>query len=111
MIILNTSNASNLWKKIHTSVREHRFECWEYLPSGQLALFKWPTRHTKLLMFPSINNRQNRLVLLDQNGSIPCSSDCLMRHQEDFLDRLSQQFADIIESTEIVDTTAIFHSA
>lgn len=110
MIILNTANPDELWQKICSAARAHRIEGWEPLSSDQIALFDWPTRHTRLLMYASINTRQNRLVLLEQNGRLPCPEACLARHQEALGNRLAQLFPDDIDLMCIAETTVKLHA-
>lgn len=105
MIVLTTDDPSGLWHKICTAVRERRFECWELLSNNQLALFEWPTRHTKLHFSANINPPQRRLILFEQAGHLPCNTPNLVQYQEEFSAKLQQRFPHDIELLRIADAS------
>lgn len=105
MIVLTTDDPGGFWHKICTAVRERRFECWELLSNNQIALFEWPTRHTKLHFSANANPPHRRLILFEHPGHIPCSAPILVQYQEEFSAKLLQSFSQDIELLCIADAS------
>lgn len=105
MIVIGTKDPSKLWHCICVAASERRLECWEKLPDGRLALFEWPTRHTKIFLLASANEARQRLTLVEFDGNQPPAADETVRVQHQLVDRLRELFALEIETCSVTDAT------
>lgn len=90
-----------LWKRISCSAAQRRLQRAERLLDGRLAIFEWPTRHTKLLFLGSANQAKHRLTLVDHAGDLPCSEEERFSIQAELVDWLKQLFPDLILNIRI----------
>lgn len=103
MIVIGTKDPNKLWHCICAAASERRLECWEKLSDGRLALFKWPTRHTEILLLASANEARQRLTLVEFDGNQPPAADETVRVQHQLVDRLRELFALEIDTFSVTE--------
>lgn len=109
MIVIETKDPSKLWHSICGAANERRFESWEKLPDGRLALFDWPTRHTKIFLLASANEPRQRLTLVEFDGNVAPSADEKVQVQHELASQLQDLFS--VEIDTCVVTGAATNSA
>ncbi|MBD9419829.1 hypothetical protein IB259_11240 [Achromobacter sp. ACM04] len=108
MIVIGTKDPNKLWHSICYAASERRFESWEKLRDGRLALFKWPTRHIKIVLLASANDARQRLTLVELDGDQPPPADEKLRAQHQLADQLKNLFSVEIDTCSVtVPTTQI----
>ncbi|MBD9434220.1 hypothetical protein IB257_30155 [Achromobacter sp. ACM03] len=108
MIVIGTKDPSKLWHSICCAAGERRLECWEKLPDGRLALFQWPTRHTKIFLLASANEARQRLTMVEFDGDVAPSADEQVQAQHELASQLQDLFS--IEIDTCVVTVATTNS-
>lgn len=105
MIVIGTKDPGKLWHSICVAASERRLECWEKLRDGRLALFEWPTRHTKIFLQASANEARQRLTLVEFDGDLPPPVDEKVGVQHQLVDRLRDLFSLEIDTYLVIEPT------
>ncbi|MFE0843423.1 hypothetical protein [Achromobacter insolitus] len=105
MIVIETKDPGRLWHSICCAASERRLECWEKLPDGRLALFDWPTRHTKIFLLASANEPRQRLTLIEFDGNVAPSADEQAQAQHELASRIQDLFSPDIDTCSVLGPT------
>ncbi len=105
MIVIETKDPGRLWHSICCAASERRFESWEKLPDGRLALFDWPTRHTKIFLLASANEPRQRLTLIEFDGNAAPSAHEQVQAQHELASQIQDLFSVEIDTCVVTVAT------
>lgn len=104
MIVLDSHDPCGLWTQTTAALRARRLGCWELVSHNRLALFDWPTRHTKLLFRARVSTLRNKLAFMDMPADLVISDDERVQYQKELSEQLQHLFAEKIQLIEISQT-------